>query len=259
MRITATIQARTGSTRLPGKVLKPILGKPMLQVQIERLLRSRLVDEVVVATSVDANDDPIADLATNLGVGCFRGSEDDVLGRIAGLIRAHDVDLHVELIGDSPLTDPQIVDEMIGVFLKAQGSLDYVSNGTALTYPSGMEVNVYPGSVLLDAESRVAADDPLREHVDIHISKNDRYRRLTVTAPPWFRRPDVFLEVDTPKDFEMMSALIGHFMERGLPHFGLAQILEYLDQRPDLAALNRDEPRRWWQFKDKAPEESVDG
>lgn len=254
MRVTATIQARLGSSRLPGKVLKDICGRPMLAIQIERILRSRLVDEVIVATSVDPRDDAIADLAKSLGVGCFRGSEDDVLGRIAALIRAHDVDLHVELIGDSPLSDPQIIDEMIGVFLKADGAYDYVSNGTEVSYPSGMEVNVYPGRVLLDAESRIAQDDPLREHVDIHISKNDRYRRLVVKAPPWFRRPDVFLEVDTPKDFEMMSALIGHFLERGLSHFGLGQILDYLDARPDLAALNRDEPRRWWAFKDK-PEE----
>lgn len=256
MRVTATIQARMGSTRLPGKVLKPIRGKPMLQIQIERVLRSRLVDEVVVATSTNAGDDPIARLAEDLGVGCFRGPEDDVLGRIAGLVRALDVQLHVELIGDSPLTDPQIVDEMIGVFLKAEGSLDYVSNGTALSYPSGMEVNVYPGRVLLDADSRVGADDPLREHVDIHISKTDRYRRLCVTAPPWFHHPDIFLEVDTPRDFEMMSRLIGHFMEQGRGHFGLAQILDYLEGNPDLAALNRDEPRRWWAFKDKVGENS---
>lgn len=255
MRITATVQARMGSSRLPGKVLKTVRGKPLLQIQLERIRRSRLIDEVVVATTVNPADDAIADLARTLGVGLYRGPEDDVLGRIAGLVRAHQVELHVELIGDSPLTDPQIVDEVVGVFLKAGGAFDYVSNGTALTYPSGMEVNVYPGAVLIDAESRVAADDPAREHVDIHISKNPRYRRHLVTAPPWFRRPDLFLEVDTPRDFEMMSALIGHFLDAGKEHFGLAEILDHLDRNPALAALNRDEPRRWWALKEKVPEE----
>ena len=254
MRITATIQARMGSSRLPGKVLKAVRGKPLLETQLERIRRSRLIDEVIVATTVNPADDAIAALAQRLGVGCYRGSEEDVLGRIAGLVRDRGVELHVELIGDSPLTDPQIVDEVIGVFLKAGGAFDYVSNGTALTYPSGMEVNVYPGAVLLDAESRVASGDPAREHVDIHISKNPRYRRHLVTAPSWFRRPDLFLEVDTERDFEMMSRLIGHFIDSGQTHFGLAQILDYLDHHPELAALNRDEPRRWWALKDPVPE-----
>ena len=251
MRIVATIQARMGSSRLPGKVLKNIHGKPMLQIQIERILRSRLVDEVIVATTVAPADDAIAELAANLNVGCFRGPENDVLGRIVQLLKANDVGLHVELIGDSPLTDPQIVDEMVGIFLKAEGAYDYVSNGTTLTYPSGMEVNVYPSSILIDANSNVAANDPLREHVDIHISKNAKYRRLTVSAPIWFHRPDVFIEVDTIRDFEMMEKLIGHFVIRGVDHFGLGQILEYFDQNPEVAALNRNEPRTWWAFKDK--------
>jgi len=238
-----------GSSRFPGKVLKCVGGKPLLQIQLERIRRSRLVDEIIVATTMNPRDEPIVNLAAKAGVGCYRGSEDDVLGRIAGLIRAHAVELHVELIGDSPLTDPQIVDEIIGVFLKAEGAYDYVSNGTALTYPSGMEVNVYPGRVLLDADSRVAADDPMREHVDIHISKNPRFRRHVVAAPPWFQRPNVFLEVDTEQDFRMMSQLIGHFIEAGQDHFGLAQILDYLDRHPELAALNRDVPRRWLSLK----------
>jgi spore coat polysaccharide biosynthesis protein SpsF len=250
VRITATIQARVGSSRLPGKVLKTVRGRPLLQIQIERVLRSRLVDDVIVATTDNPNDDPIAALADRLGVGCYRGPEDDVLGRIVGLIKAHDVDLHVELIGDSPLTDPQIVDEIVGVFLKAKGNFDYVSNGTSLSYPSGMEVNVYPGAVLIDADNGVAHDDPLREHVDIHISKNDKYRRHLVVAPRWFQRPDLFLEVDTPRDFEMMSALIGYFLDRNNRHFGLGQIIDYLDCHPEIAVLNRDEPRRWWAFKD---------
>lgn len=258
MRVTATVQARMGSTRLPGKVLRPIRGRPILAYQIERIRRARLVDEVVIATTTTPADDAIAELARDLGVGCFRGSEEDVLGRLAALVKAQDVELHVELIGDSPLTDPQIVDEMIGIYLKAGDDLDYVSNGGKVTYPSGLEVNVYAGTTLIDAESRVAADDPLREHVDIHISKNDRYRRLNVEAPPWFHRPDLFLEVDTETDFEMISRLIGHFVDAGVHHFGTAQILEFLDKNPEVAAINRDVPRRWWQFKDnEAPTHAV--
>ena len=254
MRITATVQARTGSSRLPGKVLKPIAGVPMLARQLERIKRSRLVDEVVIATSTNPGDDAIAALGASIGVPVFRGSEDDVLGRITSLLKERRVELHVELIGDSPLTDPQIVDEIVGFYLKHAGEYDYVSNGTEVTYPSGMEVNVYPASALIDAESRVRPDDPLREHVDIHLSKDPRRRRASLRAPEHFHRPDVFLEVDTAKDFEMVTAVFEHFLSRGQAHFGLGQILDFLKSRPDLVKLNQGEERRWWQFKEKPPE-----
>ena len=114
MKITATIQARMGSTRLPGKVLKDIGGKPMLQRQIERIKHSRLIDEIIIATTSSVKDEPIVALSEKLGVKVFRGSEEDVLGRIVGLLRVHQVELHVELIGDSPFSDAQIIDEVIG-------------------------------------------------------------------------------------------------------------------------------------------------
>lgn len=250
MRIVATIQARMGSTRLPGKVLRLIGGKPMLHYQVERARRSRLVDEVVIATTTSKKDDPIAELGQSLGVRVYRGPEEDVLKRVANLLAACNVDVHVELIGDSPFTDPQLVDEIIGFYLKHRDAYDYVSNGIELSYPSGMEVNVYPAATLIEAESMVAIDDPLREHVDIHVSKNPRYRRHSITAPSWFWRPEIFLEVNTAKDFQMVEAVFMHFLERGKEHFSLSQILDFLDSRPDLVALNQNEERRWWQFKE---------
>lgn len=254
MKITATVQARVGSSRLPGKVLKPICGKPMLELQLERIRRSRLIDELFIATSVSPKDDAIAALGKSLGVGVYRGSEDDVLGRVAGLLKAHAVELHVELIGDSPFTDPHIIDEVIGYYLKNRDRYDYVSNGMEVTYPSGMEVNVYPAHALLEAEAAVAASDPLREHVDIHLSKNKRFRSASLRAPKHYHRPDIFLEVDTAKDFEMASAVFGHFIGQGRRHFSLAQILDFLEGRPDLVALNQNEERRWWRFKDRPPQ-----
>ena len=251
MNIVASIQARLGSTRLPGKVLKEIRGKPLLQYQIERVRRSRLADKIIIATTTSTQDDPIAELGEKLGVTVYRGPEHDVLKRISGLLEEHLVDIHVELIGDSSLTDPQIVDEIVGYYLKHRETYDYVSNGTEVTYPSGMEVNVYPARVLIEAESRVSTEDPLREHVDIHISKNPRYRCACLKAPPHFHRPDIFLEVDTARDFEMMSVVISHFIDAGKEHFSLAQILDFLQSRPDLVRMNQNEERRYWQFKDK--------
>lgn len=251
MSIVATIQARMGSTRLPGKVLKEICGKPLLQYQIERIRRSRLVDNIVIATTTSIKDEPIVELGHKLGVAVYRGPEDDVLKRIADLLRVHQVEVHVELIGDSPLTDPQIADEIIGFYLKHKNRYDYVSNGTELSYPSGMEVNVYPAAALIEAEKMVLPDDPLREHVDIHLSKNSRYRSCCLKAPLHFNRPDIFLEVDTARDFEMLSQVISHFVEHGKEHFSLSQILDFLETRPDLVSLNQNEERRWWQFKNR--------
>ena len=184
----------------------------------------------------------------------FRGSENDVLGRITALLKARKAELHVELIGDSPFTDPHIVDEIIGFYLKNQRQYDYVTNGMEVTYPAGMEVNVYPAAALIDAESRIKADEPLREHVDIHLSKNDKYRRIGLKAPKHYHRPEIFLEVDTAKDFAMVSAVFEHFLDKGQEHFSLAQILDFLDGRPDLIKLNQSEERRYWQFKEKPPE-----
>ncbi len=251
MDVVATIQARMGSTRLPGKVLKEVCGKPLLQYQIERVRRSRLIDDVVIATTTGSQDDAIDELGERLGVKVFRGPEEDVLKRIALLLDEHDVDLHVELVGDSPLADPQIIDEVIGFYLKNAADYDYVSNGTEVTYPAGMEVNVYPAAVLIEADAMVAATDPLREHVDIHLSKNPHFRSYCLRAPRYLHRPDVFLEVDTTRDFEMLSQVITHFMNRGKEHFSLAQILEYLEVRPELVKINQSEDRKYWQFKDK--------
>ena len=127
MKIVASIQARLGSTRLPGKVLKDINGKPMLLRHVERLRRSRLLDDVIVATTTNPHDDKIVEFCINNNIAFYRGSEDDVLDRISSMIEERGIDVHVECFGDSPLTDPHIVDEIIGYYLKYQANIDFVS------------------------------------------------------------------------------------------------------------------------------------
>jgi len=117
VKITATIQARMGSSRFPGKVLMPIVGKPMLALQIERIQRSMLIDEIIVATTENPNDDPIEHLAEEVGVSCFRGSEDDVLSRVVGALKAFNTDVHVEFMGDNPMPDMMVLDSIIGYYL----------------------------------------------------------------------------------------------------------------------------------------------
>ena len=126
MNTVITIEARMGSTRLSGKVLRPVLGEPMLARMIERLRRVRKADGIVVATTVHAADDPIATLAKDLGVGCHRGSEDDVLGRVLAAAQGAGADLIVETTADCPVIDPGVIDQLIHTFLSNQ--VDYCSN-----------------------------------------------------------------------------------------------------------------------------------
>lgn len=255
MKVVATVQARTSSSRLPGKVLRPILGKPMLALQVERIQRSRLIDEVVIATSDKPQDDPIERLACEVGVGCFRGSEDDVLSRIVGALKASSADVHAEFMGDSPLPDPLVIDQVIGYFLKHADRYDYVSNALTITYPPGIDVYVYPAAVLYALEREIAG--PEREYVDVHIIRRpERYRLCNLEAPPELRMPELHLEVDTQEDFDVISAIYEHFYPRD-PDFSLAQILDFIRAHPELAEHNRHVERRWVAVRTAGPHQSV--
>ena len=255
MNITASIQARLGSTRLPGKVLKDICGKPMLQWQVERLQRSRLLDTVVVATTTNPSDDVIETFCRERGIDCYRGSEEDVLGRIAALVREREVDLHVECYGDSPLVDPQIVDEFIGYYLKFKDSVDYVSSALKTTYPPGLEVALYPGEVMLQTDAAVAMDDPLREHAGYNITRfPERFRLASLEAPSCYHFPDIYLEVDSAEDLEVVRAVVGYFVAHGQDYFSLAQILDMVRAHPKILEHNAGVERRWKMLRgDDAP------
>ena len=248
MKIGATIQARMDSSRLPGKVLKPILGRPMLALQIERIRRSILIDETIIATTDQPADAPIAALADELGIGCFRGSEDDVLGRVAGAVRAFGLDVNVEFMADNPIPDPLLIDEVIGFYLKHAGEYDYVTNALITTYPPGAEVTVYPARTILDADAR-CVDPALREHVGPNVYQHpERYRIHNLEAPPWFDVPELHLEVDVQEDLEVVTAVYeGLYPDN--PGFGLQQVIDFMRARPELAARNRDVPRRWTAFR----------
>ena len=253
MKIIASIQARMGSSRLPGKVLKDICGKPMLLWQLERIKRSRLLDDVIIATTTSEKDDEIVSFCNQHSVSYFRGSEDDVLNRVSSLIHEHEIDVHVELCGDSPLTDPQIIDEFVGYYLKHQDCFDYVSSSIKTTYPPGQEVIVYPGSVLASLDETLSPDDLMREHVGYNITRFPEFYRLaSLEAPDYFFAPEVYLEVDTAMDLKMIRRLIDYFVKQGIEHFSLSQILDLLKQHPEIMQLNRFEERRWKSLREKS-------
>ncbi len=245
MRVIASIQARMGSTRLPGKVLAVAAGRPLLLWQVSRLRQSAIIDDVIVATSTNTSDDVIARVCRSEGIKCYRGSEDDVLSRLSGLISEHQADIHVECFGDSPLVDPQIVDQFVGRLLKSAEEYDFVTSSLRTTYPPGFEVLAYFGRALLLADSLVDRSDPLREHGGFNATRfPELIRVLGVAAPAWHHAPDTFLEVDTAEDLVVVTSVLEHFSRFNRP-FGLGQVLDYAEMNPAMFEGNRHVNRRW--------------
>lgn len=235
MRFVATIEARMTSSRLPGKVLKETTGRPMLELMVERLRRVPLLDQIVIATTTNATDDPVETLARRLGIGWFRGSEEDVLARVLGAAHAHEADVIVELTGDCPLIDPAIVTRCIEDY--RTGGADYVANVLERTYPIGMDTQVFATKILEDVARRTD-DTTDHEHVSLYIYRHpELYRLRNLTASAALHDPELRLTLDTPADFELIDSIFRHFLPTK-PDFDLADILALLKQQPALRALN---------------------
>lgn len=236
MTTSAIIEARMTSTRLPGKVLRPLLGRPMLARLIERLQRARTLDQIVVATTSNATDDEVEALARSVGVRFFRGSEEDVLDRVLQAAHSTGTDLIVEITGDCPLTDPEVIDHLVSVY--QENDFDYVANVLNRTYPIGLDSQVFSTAVL----ERVASltQDPVdHEHVSLYIYKHPEIFRLhNVESGLPEGVQDLRLVVDTPADFALITAIYEELYPRN-PAFTLRDVLDLLERRPELLELNR--------------------
>ena len=238
-----------GSTRLPGKVLKKINGIPLLEYQIKRIKKSKTIENIIIATTKKKEDDKIVSLAKKLNVLYFRGSEKDVLKRITDATKKFKFDINVELISDSPFSDIKIIDRMVKFFLKNKEKYDYVSNGIKMTYPSGMEACIYESKTLINIEKRIKKNDKMREHVECHFTKNKKLRKCNISAPKKYNLPNIFLEVDTPEDFIMVSKIYKYFKKIKKPDFYLLDILKFLRENKDIIEINNKVPRTWRRLK----------
>lgn len=224
------------STRLPGKALLPIAGRAMLSYQIERLRRACGHDVLVVATTVNATDDPIVDFCISESVRCTRGSELDVLRRYCDAAATVGADVVVRVTADCPLIDPDVVEDVIEVFSAARGSLDYVSNMLEPSYPYGMAVEVMSSRALREADAQ--ATSPVdREHVTPFLYRNpQRYRLQSVrldtdlSANRW--------TVDTAADFELVRRILEEIYPRR-PDFRTSDVLALLEQHPQWRVVNQ--------------------
>ena len=242
-KVISTIEARMTSTRLPGKVLKKIMGRPALELLIERLRAVKEIEEIVVATTVNKTDDVIADLCRRINVKCFRGSEQDVLGRVLAAAKSVDGDILIEITGDCPLIDPDVIRACLKVF--REGKYDYVSTGCRKrTFPDGLDVQVFPVKVLEEV-SQLTQDPSDREHVSYYIySHPERYRLKNYEATGELYWPELAITLDTPQDLILITKIFEALYPQN-PLFSAQDIVRFLRANPQLAAINVDEARRY--------------
>jgi spore coat polysaccharide biosynthesis protein SpsF len=236
------VQARTTSTRLPGKVLMDLVGRPMLAQQLRRLSHCRCADEIVVATTTNAADDPVTSLAREQGASVFRGSEDDVLGRFVGAARQAEADMVIRTTGDCPLIDPEVVDRVGEELTSHSDACDYASNVVRRTYPRGLDAEALFMDVLLRCD-RLATTPSQREHVTLLpvVDRKELFLIRHVTAP----RDHSALRwtVDTKEDLEFVRAVYAG-MDLGARVAGHREIIDWLEGHPELDS--REKPGRTW-------------
>lgn len=230
--IVAVLQARMSSSRLPGKVMRPILDRPMIGLQLERIRRAKELDRIVVATSDQRGDDPVAEYAASEGVEVHRGSLDDVLDRFQTAAARFDAKHVVRLTADCPLADWQVIDDCVR--LHKTGGADYTSNIVVghRSYPDGLDVEVMTRAAL-EAAWREAAPGPQREHVTPYIIAHpDRFRQAHLVQTPNLEH--VRWTVDTAEDFDFVRACYEALYLRN-PAFTTADIHAWEAQRDQAA------------------------
>lgn len=235
-RVVAAIQARMGSTRLPGKVLRSIGGRPVIERIAERLTRCSEIDGIVVATSVEPRDDAVAALAGRLGLACVRGSEADLIERLGRVVADTEAEALVRITADCPLVDPSLVDRVVAVWRHSRNALDYVSNVCPPTYPDGLDVEVLSRSALARLDAEVDAPR-FRESLTAYIWEHaDDFRVDNVAHPTSLR--GLRWTLDHPEDLAFVEAV---YAELGGDDaaFGMTDVLGLLERRPELREINR--------------------
>jgi spore coat polysaccharide biosynthesis protein SpsF len=234
VRIGVVIQARTGSTRMPGKVLLPLAGRPLLQRMIERVQAASAPFEIVVATTTDPADEPVRDLCRSIGVRVTSGHPTDLLDRHHQAARETGADVVVKIPSDCPLIDPLAIDLVLGAPL-----LDFTSNLHPPTWPDGNDVEVMPFSVL-DVAWREAKKPHEREHTTPFIwDQPDRFRITNITWPAGLDYSMTHrFTIDYREDYDFLRAVYDALWTTGGPIFGLGEILSLLEAQPTLCAIN---------------------
>ena len=233
MKTVIIVQARMTSTRLPGKVLKKVLGKPLLAYQLERLRRVQLADEIVLATTTNQTDDVLSAFAAKEEIRCYRGDEQDVLDRYYQAAVMAEADVVVRVTSDCPLIEPSIIDEVIQAYNKST-EIDYVSNTLSRTYPRGLDVECFSFKALEIAWKN--ADKAYeREHVTPYLYQQPMFIKKELKADGDYSQ--YRWTVDTQEDYELVRLLLEE-LYLSQPYFSWRDVLSVLERHPEWKLIN---------------------
>ncbi|WP_346890174.1 glycosyltransferase family protein [Clostridium sp. UBA1056] len=235
MKVVCIIQARVGSSRLPGKVLKNICGKTVLEHDVRRLKLVTNIDEIVIATTVEPQDDKIVEEAKRLGVKCFRGSENDVLSRYYHAAMESNSDIVVRVTSDCPCIDHTIIDNMVRLF--KENKFDYINNTSERTFPRGYDVEVFTLQAL-EIAYKNATKDYEREHVTPYLYDcNNNFKCFTYKNNVDYSKYRITL--DTEEDLKVIKEIYNE-LYKDEKYFLLEDVVNFLDSNPHIANINDD-------------------
>jgi len=239
MKTLVVVQARMGSSRLPGKVALPLAGAPLLVRMLERIQATTTPFEICVATSTLPEDEPITMLAERAGVRWHRGHPLDCLNRHVTAAREAGADFVVKIPSDCPLIDPRVIDEVLAGFLRDPSAYDYLSNLHPGSWPDGNDVEIVP-LAMLELADREATREYEREHTTPFFWENPE--RFRVGNVLWNCGPDLSMShrftIDYPEDYAFIAAVYDALYQADAPPFSLDDILQLVEKRPDVRALN---------------------
>lgn len=238
MKVLCTVQARMGSERLPKKVIRPILDQAMIIYTLNRLKKAKYIDEIVLATTVEAADQHLVNIVKKQGYKVFRGDENNVLKRFVDTYEKYGGDIIVRITGDCPLIDPIIVDNVISYFMI--NNFDYVRLDVPETFIRGFDVEVFSAKTLLKVWEEVFSLDNshrYKEHVTLYIYENPDKFKIGFVRGNEFYNKDYRLSVDTLEDFKLVETIFNYFKDE---YIEAKKVVKYLDQNPSIANINKD-------------------
>jgi spore coat polysaccharide biosynthesis protein SpsF len=238
-KVVASIEARMSSSRFPGKVMADILGKPAIECLVDRLKLCNNLDDIIIATTNNSQDDVLVEWANNNKIHVFRGSEEDVLARVVGAHKSVNSQIIVEVTGDCVLLDPGLIDMGIDIYLS--NKCDVVTNcGLGVSYPLGADIQIFSLDLLDNVEKNIF-DPAVREHVSLYFYENiEKYNIINLVAPPRWNYPELRLQIDYVEDYEFVTTIFKHFEPVYGDNFGIEEIIQFVKKYPELLQINKD-------------------
>ncbi len=232
-KVVAIIQARCSSSRLPGKVLKELGGKPMIQQVYDRVQKARSVHQTIIATSVDSSDNPLAQFCEHHSISYYRGDLNDVLTRFSEAAKKYQAQILVRITGDCPLIDPEVIDRVVQAYQNNVQNVDYASNIDFLTYPDGLDTEVFSIQALEQANQKATLKSD-REHVTPYMRKHLRKINVALDQANYSH---LRWTVDQQEDFDFVQKIFQDVGKEGR-HFGMDEILQWIRSHPQEAERN---------------------